>query len=388
MRPTVTRVYPGDDGKLVYVPDEQGNTIHDASHAGYGGGGVVIPTAAVRETIWPVAGDNTANLQAAIDKVSALPLDKSGFRGAVLLRAGYYKMAAPVHIQASGVVLRGEGMGDTGTILVGTVTPREATPPAAAAAAAAANLNARPQAPAQGAPEGGRGGRGGPGGPGGPGGRGPGGRGGGGGRANTLVMIGGASGAAPKEETKTTVTDDYTPVGSRTLKVASARGFRPGDTVIVRRIGNQDWVDTMGMNGKEYPQDRWPAPFNTEWDRVVTEVQGNSITVDAPITCAIEKKWGGGEVVKYEDPERIEHVGVENLRGLSEFDPTVRTKEYGNMDRPNYAPEEYYSDENHWQNLITLANTKNGWVRNVTAMHFVNSLAGTNAGAKWITIQD
>ena len=29
----------------------------------------------VRETIWPVAGDNTANIQAAIDKVSSRPLD-------------------------------------------------------------------------------------------------------------------------------------------------------------------------------------------------------------------------------------------------------------------------------------------------------------------------
>ena len=64
MAPTVSRVYPGADGKLVYVPDEQGNIIHDASHAGYGGGGVAIPTVPVKETIWPVAGDNTANIQA------------------------------------------------------------------------------------------------------------------------------------------------------------------------------------------------------------------------------------------------------------------------------------------------------------------------------------
>ena len=88
LAPTVTRVYPGPDGKLVYVPDEQGNTISDCSHAGYGGGGVPIPTVPVKETIWPVAGDNTAHVQAAIDKVSALPLDRNGFRGAVLLRAG------------------------------------------------------------------------------------------------------------------------------------------------------------------------------------------------------------------------------------------------------------------------------------------------------------
>ena len=77
LAPTVSRVYPGSDGKLVYVPDDQGNTILDSSHAGYGGGGAAIPTVPVKETIWPVAGDNTANIQAAIDKVSALPLDKT-----------------------------------------------------------------------------------------------------------------------------------------------------------------------------------------------------------------------------------------------------------------------------------------------------------------------
>jgi len=51
--------------------------------------------------------------------------------------------------------------------------------------------------------------------------------------------------------------------------------------------------------------------------------------------------------MKYEDSGRIEKVGVENLRAMSEFDPTKRTTQYGNMDRPNYVAEEYYSDEDH-----------------------------------------
>jgi hypothetical protein len=68
--PTVTRVYPGPSGKPACVRDGQGNNIHDASYAGYRGGGVAIPTVPVRETIWPVANDNTQNIQAAIDRVS------------------------------------------------------------------------------------------------------------------------------------------------------------------------------------------------------------------------------------------------------------------------------------------------------------------------------
>ena len=338
LAPTVSRIYPGIDSKLVYIPDDQGNTIIDSSHAGYGGGGIAIPTVPVRETIWPVAGDNTENIQAAINRVSSRPLDAGGFRGAVVLRAGYYKMATPVMIQASGVVLRGEGMTDTGTILIGTGTGRTGA------------------------------------------------AGGGGGNQGTLVLAGGATGIAMKEETKQPVTDDYVPVGSRKFKVASAQAFKPGDTVIVRRIGNQDWIDAVGMNGPDN-NSRW-RPFNVEWDRVVVEVQGNTLTVDAPITCAIEKRWGGGEVLKYEEGGRIQNVGVENLRAMSEFDPTKRTREYGNMDRPNYVAEEYYNDENHYRNFVILDNVKNAFVRNATALHFVYSMVGTSRGAKWITVQD
>jgi len=260
----------------------------------------------------------------------------------VLLRAGYYRVAGPLKIQASGVVLRGEGMGDTGTILVGTGTGRSAAPP----------------------------------GPGGPGAA----------PQGALVVVGAASGVTPNEETKQVITDEYVPVGSRTLRVMSARAFRPGDTVIVRRIGNQTWIDAVGMNGST-PASRW-RPFNVEWDRVVTEVQGNTITIDSPITCAIEQRWGGGEVVKADDAGRISEVGVENLRGISEFDPTKRTTEYGNMDRPNYVAEEYYADEDHYRDLVVFTNAKNGWVRNATALHFVNSMVGTQRATKWITVQD
>jgi len=335
--PTVSRIYPGSEGKLVYVPDEQGNVIHDASHAGYGGGGVAIPNVPVRETVWPVAGDNSENIQAAIDRVSSRAPDANGLRGAVLLKAGYYRMAIPVRIQASGVVLRGDGMGDSGTVVIGTGTGRT-----------------------EGAP--------------------------GGGTQGTLIVIAGASGVTTHDETRQALTDEYVPVGARSFRVASARGFKPGDTVVVRRHGNQAWIDAVGMNG-DTPASRW-RPFTIDWDRVVVDVQRNTITVDAPITCAIETRWGGGEVIKYTDAGRIEKVGVENLRGISEFDPTKRTREYGNMDRPNYVAEEYYSDEDHYRNLVVFDNAKNGWVRNVTALHFVNSMVGTQRGSKWITVQD
>ena len=49
----------------------------------------------------------------------------------------------------------------------------------------------------------------------------------------------------------------------------------------------------------------------------------------------LKTRWGGGDIVKYSD-ERIEQAGVENLRGISEYDPSVRTVAYGNMDRTTF----------------------------------------------------
>ena len=64
---TTTLVYPGTDGKLVYVADSLGNKIPDFSNAGYKGGGVPIPYVAIKATVWPVLFDNSASFQAAID---------------------------------------------------------------------------------------------------------------------------------------------------------------------------------------------------------------------------------------------------------------------------------------------------------------------------------
>jgi len=328
-------VYSGVDGKLVYVPDEKGNIIPDFSHAGYNGGGVSIPYVPVKETLWPVEGDDSQNIQAAIDRVSGLPPDEHGFRGAVLLKMGYYELASPLRISASGVVLRGEGQGETGTILIGL-----------------------------GRFEGGYSNR---------------------QRAN-LILVSGESCWDEVKGSLQRITDDYMPVGARNFRVENAKDFQVGDTVLFRRHGNQEWIHEIGMD-LENEEWRW-EPFTINYDRIITKIEGNMITVDAPITCAVEKRWGGGEIVKYTDTGRISQVGIENLRGISEFDITVRTNEYGNIDRQPYYGEEYYSDENHYWNFITIDNAKNVWVRNVTALHFAGSMVSIGRGSKWVTVQD
>lgn len=343
---TASLLFPGVDGKLAYVADSLGNKIPDFSNAGYKGGGVAIPFVPVKITVWPVAGDNSTSIQAAIDKVSILAPDASGFRGAVLLKVGTYSLEKPITIRASGVVLRGEGMSDIGTILIGKI-PKENPQPSP-------GRNIRP----------------------------------------ALITISGSSGSIPQEASKQSITNAYVPVGANSLTLASAKLYKVGDKVLVRRNGNEDWIKELGQDTLTVGRYRW-RPFTISYDRTITGVKGNTITIDAPVFCAIDARWGGGEVLKYNDSGRIEQVGIENLRGVSEYDPSIRTRSYGNMDRggmegpgAKYESDEYYSDENHYFNFINLSNVKNAWVRNVTALHFANSMVQTSASTKWITVQD
>ena len=258
-------VYPGSDGRLVYVPDEKGNIIPDFSHCGYMGGGVALPDVSVVLTVQPQAeGDDTARLQAAIDDVSARTPDANGFRGALLLQRGKYRIGGTLQIRASGVVLRGEG--ENGTVLIAT----------------------------------GKGQR-------------------------TLIEFKG-QGRRPREieNTRQAIADEYVPVGAKTFAISDASGFAVGDAIIVHRPSTAKWIATIGMDRIEmkHPDVRqWkPGTYDFHFDRTITAINGNQITIDAPMGNAIEREYGGGSIYKYEYPGRIEQVGIENLRGVSEFD--------------------------------------------------------------------
>src|SRR5258705_8825024 len=89
-------VFPSPDGKLHYKTDARGNRIMDFSHAGYQGGGVRIPFPAAAVKLTPVPGDNTAQIQAAIDEAAKKA------PAAVVLGAGEYELAGTITITTSG----------------------------------------------------------------------------------------------------------------------------------------------------------------------------------------------------------------------------------------------------------------------------------------------
>jgi hypothetical protein len=248
-------------GRLLYTSDARGNRIMDFSHAGYMSGGVRIPDVRVMRTVKPVPGDNTAHIQAAVDELSRLSIDARGFRGAVLLERGVYELAGPIRIGTSGIVVRGSGSDENGTVLRATGSPHR------------------------------------------------------------VFDIAGTGTWRP-EGTPASVVDTYVPAGASAVIVDSAAGLRAGDFVLIQRAATEAWIRFMGMdrlerNGK--PQ-TWLKPGTIiSHDRIIKSIDSAAgsrarITFDAPLSDSFDSAYFTTAVVKYAFPGRIEQVGVESLR--------------------------------------------------------------------------
>jgi hypothetical protein len=314
------------DGRLAYPPYADGDIIPDFSRVGYAGGGVALPVVPVKATVSPGIGDDGARIQAAIDAVGALAPDVSGFRGAVLLTAGTYEVADQVTIRTSGVVLRGQGDGPGGTVIRATGTS-----------------------------------------------------------TRTVINVTGVGNRAELAGTRQPITDGYVPVGAHTLTVADGAGFHAGDSVIVSRTPNQQWIDAIGMDsctttGTSYDtsdvdgstcisESFWtPADRVMNYERHITAVDGNRITIDSPVVEAFQSQFGGGAVYRYQFPGRISQVGVEYLRAESDFASDT--------------------DEQHASRMLSLRNVENAWVRNLTSVYFVQGTVEVDGGSRYVTIQD
>ena len=89
--------------------------LPDFSHAGYRAGEAPLPDVPVAVSVldFGAKGDGTADdgpaIQAAIDAIDS---------GAVLLPKGRYRLSQVLRVEKSGVVLRGEGSGPSGSVLV------------------------------------------------------------------------------------------------------------------------------------------------------------------------------------------------------------------------------------------------------------------------------
>src|SRR5882757_9324949 len=89
----------------------------DFSFAGYEAGRPVPFVKGVL-VVKPSGGDDTALLQGALDRVASMSAAPDGFRGAILLSSGRFRVKGQLHMRVRGVVLRGAGSGANGTVVV------------------------------------------------------------------------------------------------------------------------------------------------------------------------------------------------------------------------------------------------------------------------------
>ncbi|MEM8945382.1 MAG: hypothetical protein AAGD11_09375 [Planctomycetota bacterium] len=314
----------GETGRLIYVPDAEGDRILDFSDVGYQGRGTALIPSNVPTvlTVSPVTGDDTTSIQNAIDQVSLLPIGPDGYRGTVQLTAGTFDIDSQLEIRASGVVLRGSGRDVGGTVLHGRNPLTGGSDP-----------NQRPLVRVYGS----------------------------GSRSNIGSTIG--------------MIDKVVPAGSRSFRVSSTSTLSVGDTIRIERPSTQEWINAVGMDNPPNGDPPWtPGSMNVRYDRVVTRIEGDRIFVDAPLANSFDAQFGGGTLREYVWNGAIENIGIENLRGDTDFDSPT--------------------DEDHAWEFISIGGGQNDnraqnvWIRNIAAEHFGDSVVVANPSAKWVTVDD
>jgi hypothetical protein len=288
-------------GHVVYGLNSVGDRIPDYSSAGYGGGGVTIPTPAVTDTLSPSGGDDTTALQNAINSIGGRSIGANGFRGVLKLNAGVFHINTALTVNFSGIVIRGAGSASAGTILRRTVNNGDA------------------------------------------------------------ITVDNGGGLKSQVGSTYTITTSYVPVGATYFALNTTSGLSVGDTISISRNPTTAWISQL-------PESQTTRGYGVSWDRVITEIDGNRIRVDAPVNQAIETQWGGGTVIKYTWSSRLSNVGVEDLRADA---PGDNTDTLGNTDG----------------NFVTFSHVINCWVRRC----YNDKMRGHTAkfdGSKWCTCED
>ncbi|MCV2401612.1 hypothetical protein OFY17_01830 [Marinomonas sp. C2222] len=306
-----------ETGRLHYVPDDKGNILPDFSYSGYQKSNVPIPHIEAVMTLEAIEGDNTQHIQNAIDQLAQLPLQSNGFRGALLLKAGRYEVAGQLVIRESGLVLRGEGQGKKGTLLFASGQDKR-----------------------------------------------------------SLIHVEGKL-KAKKNKGKQTILNPYVPVGSDSVQVANTSHYSIGQSVVIVRPSTKEWISDLGMDVLPKTKDGRPVKqwqvgkFNLKYERTVTKIEGKTIYLDIPLVQMMEDKYGGGVIYPVTNTGRINHIGIENMRIVSEY-----KKGWHN------------TDEDHSWIAIEITGAEHVWVSDVASYHFAFSAVKVGRTSRFVTVRD
>ena len=346
-------------GDLVYGVGPGGSKVPDFSHVGYHSGELPLPSRSRIPMLASLyasttASDDSARIQAALDAAGAGPLDADGYRGAVELGPGTFRLSVTVYIRSSGVVLRGAGA--ELTTLLGTTRSQY----------------------------------------------------------NLVEVIGssrpGIAGTASL--TAGRVIDADVPVGATGLRVADPSAFARGEVVFVAvptttaafvattrmdKIcaddpGDQQWeVGYRHYNAdpdpRPEPDDAFQAARSSVlFERVVIAIDPATSTLrfNVPIMNPIVAEYGGAWVFpavngvagawpteSRSSGSRVSHAAVEDLTLDCEY-------EVGQED----------SDELHAWSGVAVDNAEHSFVRGIRCRHMGDACVKVGRGGIYITVED
>ena len=316
----------------------------DYSTCGYHASEQVVPDVAVAAYVEWQEGDCSPLIQQAIDYVSGLKADSNGYRGAVLLGEGTFRLDKSLRLETSGVVLR--GMGRDKTRLVKHGVDRGA-------------LLYIEGEPSKGGLSKGV-------------------------KRSERGVTGSERGVTFDVQDTLFITADLITAGSTAIPIRYSQTsnlksqisnlksqISPRITIV--RPCTWEWIESLGMEdfggGLDYTG--WkPTDIELRWDRTIIDVRGDTIFLDAPITTAITKEFGGAYIVRGEHEGEITECGVENLTlesAVNDWNP---------------------KDEDHCWDAIYINNVRDCWVRRINFRHFAGSAVNLQRQTSRITVED
>lgn len=283
----------------------------DFSYCGYHQSETTIPNAQNVVFVGNIPGDNYQRIQNAVDYVSGLKPDKkTGLRGAVLIGEGTFEISQPIKISASGVIIRGTGREKTIIRKMGVDR------------GSAIYIEGR----------------------------------------NDLKII----------DTLDIVTP-YVAVNKHQFTVSSGGILKKGEDIMIFRPSTKEWIQSVKCDifGGGLDWLGWkPSDIDIKWSRKIVSVDGKNVIIDAPLTVALDKKWGDCKILRYKWSGRISESGVENLTIESDYD------------------KKYPKDEDHCWNGIYISAAKDCWVRQVFFKNMAGSAVIVQRTGQQITVED
>lgn len=282
----------------------------DYSSCGYHASEGGIPDVRNAVAVGNTEGDCSLRLQRAIDYVSQLKPDKNGHRGTVLIGEGTFHLDHALRISTSGVVIRGMGKGRTRLVKRGF-------------------------------------------------------------DRGALIYIEGRN--LPTAGDTISIADPKLSAGSSRLTLDAAPKLKAGDRIMILRPSSKEWIAALKCNdfggGLDYTG--WkPTDIDMTWHRTVSAVEGNAISLDAPLTMTIDRKYGSAMVITSYNRGEIKECGVENL-----------TLESAHND---WNPK----DEDHCWDGIRMDCATDCWVRRVDFRHFAGSAVNLQKQTRRVTVED